>query len=86
MTDIRTGLTDEECQEIHEMNMLGMHAYWSIGLIANALAYAWRPFHPGRAGNRLEDHAPDYVRSALTSVQEQAGSVAAAVQQTPVIG
>ena len=86
MTDMRTGLTDEECKEIHQMNMQGMGIYFATGMFANILAFAWRPFWPGKAGNRLEDHAPEGVRSALTAVNEGVNTVTAAAQQLPFIG
>ena len=42
-----TGLTDEECKEVHAVFMKGVTVWAGAALVAHLLAYSWMPWFPG---------------------------------------
>ena len=39
-----TGLTDEQCQEVHAFFMKGAYMWGAVALIAHILVYSWQPW------------------------------------------
>lgn len=55
--------TDEEAQEFHQAAVQSFFLYVAVAFVAHLLVWAWRPFWPPEKGYRLEDFAPEEIRT-----------------------
>ena len=42
-----TGLSDDECKEVHGLFMRGLMFWAGASLVAHALVWSWLPWFPG---------------------------------------
>lgn len=43
----RTGLSDDECKEVHEYITRGTMLWAGVAFVAHVLVYSWLPWFPG---------------------------------------
>ena len=67
----KTGLTDAEAKELHEVYMSGLFLFTAVAVVAHVLVWLWRPWFPGPEGYgaaSLTDGAAQFAQAALSMI------------------